>query len=134
MTDELADLVRRRAGDRCEYCLLPQDVHGWRFEIDHIIAEQHDGKTEESNLALCCPRCNRHKGPNVGGIDPATGRLVALYHPRQDTWNEHFAWDGPLIKPLTAVGRTTLLVLRMNDSIRVAARMLLIEEGRFPPS
>ena len=38
--------VRERAEGRCEYCLLPEDADLVRFEVDHVIAEQHGGKTE----------------------------------------------------------------------------------------
>jgi len=30
------DLVRRRAGDRCEYCRLPQHADEAKFHIEHI--------------------------------------------------------------------------------------------------
>jgi len=50
--------VRRRAGDRCEYCLIPQSPFRMRFPIDHIVARQHGGATVEANLALCCGRWN----------------------------------------------------------------------------
>lgn len=31
------DLVRRRAGKRCEYCRLPQKGHDERFSTDYIV-------------------------------------------------------------------------------------------------
>jgi hypothetical protein len=52
--EALAKLVRERAGDCCEYCRLPQIFSSTRFQIDHVIAEQHGGKTVFSNLALAC--------------------------------------------------------------------------------
>ncbi|MCC6538363.1 MAG: HNH endonuclease [Bryobacterales bacterium] len=64
------DLVRR-AAERCEYCRLPQFGLPLPFQIDQVIATQHDKETELSNLALACPHCNRHKGPNIAGRDPA---------------------------------------------------------------
>lgn len=66
----LQELVWRRASQRCEYCQMPQSSDPLPFEIDHIIAESHDGKTVASNLCICCFACNRHKGPNIAGIDP----------------------------------------------------------------
>lgn len=62
--------VRERAGERCEYCGLPQQAVGLRFHIEHVVARQHDGSDSPANLALACDRCNRHKGPNLSGIDP----------------------------------------------------------------
>jgi 5-methylcytosine-specific restriction endonuclease McrA len=70
MDEALANLVRLRAADCCEYCQLPQAYSSTRFHFDHIIAEQHGGRTIESNLALACFADNNHKGPNLAGIDP----------------------------------------------------------------
>ncbi len=44
----------------------------------HIVASQHLGATTVDNLALSCPFCNRHKGPNLVGIDPASGAYDAV--------------------------------------------------------
>jgi hypothetical protein len=57
--------VPRRAGDRCEYCHLPQAASDVPFEIDHIVARHHCGPTAASNLALSCAYCNAPKGPNL---------------------------------------------------------------------
>jgi hypothetical protein len=133
MTDDLARRVRRRARYRCEYCRLPQSAGRFRHQVDHIIADQHEGGDEPSNLALACAHCNRHKGPNLSGLEPVTRELTRLYNPRQDRWHEHFAWQGAVLIGLTAVGRTTIQVLAMNDREMVEARESLIAEGRFPP-
>ncbi len=35
-------LVRQRAGNRCEYCHLPQDATPFlTFHVEHVIAKQH---------------------------------------------------------------------------------------------
>src|SRR5271156_5210547 len=69
--DRVLDLEsRRRAVGRCEYCRLPESAFRMPFVLDHIIARQHGGRTESANLALCCGRCNLHKGPNIASIDP----------------------------------------------------------------
>jgi 5-methylcytosine-specific restriction endonuclease McrA len=77
------ELVRHRAGNRREYCGavegLPARI---RFHVEHIVARQHGGGDSLENLALACHLCNAHKGPNLSGIDPATGRVAPLYHPR----------------------------------------------------
>jgi hypothetical protein len=80
----LSALVRRRAGDACEYCQLPASLSALPFEIDHVIAQKHGGPTIESNLALSFFYCNSYKGPNIAGIDPRSGRLVRLFNPRRD--------------------------------------------------
>jgi hypothetical protein len=111
---------------------MPQEFIDARHEIDHVIAEKHAGPTSLENLALACFHCNNHKGPNIAGLDPATGQLTRLFHPRQDDWDEHFSWRGPLLVGLTPVGRTTVAVLAVNLRHRVTHRQALFEEGVFP--
>lgn len=96
------------------------------------MARQHGGRSTEDNLALACPWCNQHKGPNLTGIDPETGELTRLYHPRRDRWLDHFKWEGAVLVALTAVGRTTLYVLSMNDHVAVSLRRELMATGLFP--
>jgi hypothetical protein len=85
------------------------------------------------NLCLCCIHCNLKKGPDIASIDPATGILVALYHPRYHSWREHFtvAIDGA-IQGLTAEGRATVQLLDMNGEDRVRLRALLLRRNRYP--
>lgn len=130
----LESSVWQRANRRCEYCQLPADDHPGPFQIDHIIAEKHGGETAAENLALSCWHCNVHKGPNIAGLDPETRALTPLFHPRRDRWNEHFTWDGPRLTALSAIGRTTIAVLRINDPLSIALRESLLAEGRIRPS
>ena len=76
LSTELRQRVVKRANNCCEYCLLPESALLHKHEPDHIVPRQHGGETEEDNLALACLRCNRYKGPNLGSLDPQTGRLV----------------------------------------------------------
>ena len=135
MDESLAAAVRRRAGGWCEYCQLPDSLHPAAFEIEHVIPKQHGGETTLSNLAYACLRCNRHKGPNLAGLERVgtATTLVPLFHPRRHKWDRHFRWDGPLLLGRTPIGRVTIQVLDMNDSLRVALREELIAEGKFPP-
>lgn len=41
MDGAVRNLVRQRAGNRCEYCRLPQAAVDATFHVDHIIAQQH---------------------------------------------------------------------------------------------
>jgi hypothetical protein len=80
---------------------------------------------------LACFYCNSYKGDNVAGYDPLTDSISRLFHPRTDEWDQHFAWNGPLLEGQTEVGRTTIEVLRINDPGRVALRRVLIELGEL---
>jgi hypothetical protein len=133
MNEDLERLVRERARNFCEYCRLPQGDADLAFEIDHIIARKHGGKTVAGNLALSCFYCNSFKGANIAGIDPKTKRLSSLFHPRRHKWARHFRWEGPLLVGRTRIGRATISVLSMNHPKMIALREILIKEGGFPP-
>jgi len=133
MSTALEQLVRLRAHEVCEYCRLPQRFSRLLFSVDHVIARQHAGPTTKENLALASGFCNRHKGPNIAGIDLQTKQLTRLFHPRRDVWEEHFRWSGPLVIGLTDAARTTISVLAINHPVQTAIRMTLIDEGSFSP-
>ncbi|HKB01554.1 MAG TPA: HNH endonuclease signature motif containing protein [Gemmataceae bacterium] len=134
MNAHLAQAVRNRAANACEYCRMPQaGFPTIKFHVDHIVARQHGGKTVMGNLALACHNCNAFKGPNLAGIDSPTGRLTRLYNPRRHRWGRHFRWDGPRIVARTAVGRATVQVLNLNDAEVVLTRATLILEGLLVP-
>jgi hypothetical protein len=125
-------LVRERAGHRCEYCRLPQVlVSPLAFHVEHIVPKKHDGTDQVENLALACYFCNLHEGPNLTGIDPRSGRIVPLFHPRQQRWLRHFRWAGPILLGRTATGRATVRVLAINLPHRVRVRQRLLEAGLF---
>ncbi len=118
-----------RAGGRCEYCRFPMAVSRLPFHCDHITAEKHGGPTEDANLAWACFRCNMSKGPNIAGLDPVSGTVTRLFHPRQDAREEHFEWSGAWLRGKTAIGRATIAVLEINEADVVAVRESLLAEG-----
>ncbi len=122
MDDAVRQRVRRRAQDRCEYCLLHQDFASLTHHIEHIVARKHGGTDEAKNLALACHRCNLHKGSNLTGIDPKTGKLSELFHPRRRRWTAHFRFEGVHIIGTTPIGRATVQTLGMNDPRRLELR------------
>lgn len=116
-------LIRERAEHRCEYCCTRQSDEPFiTYQIEHIVAVQHGGGDEEDNLALACSHCNLHKGPNLSGIDPETGVVEPLFHPRRQRWVEHFTFQGPDIIGRTPSGRATARLLKMNAVARVDLR------------
>src|SRR5437763_1162423 len=112
----------------CEYCRMASWLYDQPFHIDHIISRKHRGPSHLDNLAFCCLDCNAFKGTDIAGIDHETGDLCRLFNPRTDLWAEHFEWSGPLLLGKTAMGRATVQVLNVNQSIRVRARIALIAE------
>lgn len=126
MDAALREVVRRRAGEACEYCLLSQRYSEIRHHVEHVVARQHGGSDDVGNLALACHRCNLSKGPNLTGVDPLTREVVRLFHPRQDRWAEHFVVRGIRIEGITALGRATVQVLAMNDARRLELRAELL--------
>jgi hypothetical protein len=127
------NLVRQRAGERCEYCRLPENAVHIPFHIEHIIAKQHGGGDDPANLCLACDRCNLYKGPNLSSIDPQTQATVTLFHPREHTWLDHFTIRGAEIVGLTPTGRATVRLLNMNAKHRLQLRLELLAQGQLQP-
>lgn len=116
--------VRRRAGDRCEYCRMAQSNEPFLpYHVEHIIAKQHGGGDELINLCFACYHCNYHKGTNLTAIDPETDAVVRLFNPRTDDWDKQFSF-GPTINGRTPIGRATVRLLCMNEISRIEQRCL----------
>jgi len=130
--ESLRRQVHERARGNCEYCLLNERYTVKQHEADHIRAEKHGGLTVSDNLCLSCFDCNHLKGSDLSSIDPLTDQIVALYHPRHDTWAEHFQFTAARIEGLTPTGRVTVKLLQMNSPDRLLRRALLIDLGRYP--
>jgi hypothetical protein len=113
---------------------MPEQYDRPTFEVEHIIAKQHDGLTTSANLAWACFACNKRKGPNLSGIDARSARIVPLFHPRRHKWSRHFRFRGAVLVGRTPTGRATVSVLGMNAPHRVRLRAELIDEGVFPDS
>jgi len=131
----LRQQVTERAHGRCEYCLTAQAIVV-EMEIDHVVPESAGGSTEADNLCLTCVGCNGFKLAFREGIDPETGEQAPLFNPRADQWMDHFRWseDGTHVLGLTAVGRATVVRLRMNRRRMVEARKLWVQAGWHPPT
>jgi HNH endonuclease len=125
------EAVQRRAKNRCEYCLLHQEDSALAHHIEHIIAKQHGGSDDQNNLALACHRCNLHKGSNLTGIDPVSLKVVSLFHPRHESWSEHFVFNDVSVIGLTPGGRASVQVLAMNDTRRLELRAELLKQSKY---
>ena len=130
MDAALRQFVRTRAGQRCEYCRLPQISAPYlSFHIEHIEAQQHVEDDSPENLALACPDCNRHKGPNLVTLDSLTREIVRLFHPRRDVWENHFQYSGAILEGRSPVGQATIRLLQINTVERVEMRAELLNCG-----
>jgi hypothetical protein len=119
----------------CAYCQTLQANSGQRMVPDHIIPESKGGKTAFENLCFACRMCNEFKGSRTAGIDPLTGQITPLFHPRRQNWFDHFGWEdsGSRIIGLTAVGRATVVALQMNHAVIVPTRQKWVSAGWHPP-
>jgi len=124
--------VARRAGNRCEYCLIHENDVGFRHQVDHVVSRKHGGSSDLDNLAYACVLCNRRKGSDIASINATTGEAISLFHPRRDLWTNHFRIAGGVIEPLTDAGIATVRLLRLNTTERVAERRLLETLGGYP--
>ena len=131
----LREQVKRRADFRCEYCQTSEWLNGVEGEIDHIIPRSEGGASYIENLCLACTSCNGYKQAKTVGVDPYSGKSVALFHPRQQRWEEHFVWsnDATHIIGLTSCGRATVEALRLNHPLAVSARAVWVRAGYHPP-
>jgi len=128
------DLVALRAGHRCEYCHAPEAVFNFPFEVEHIIPLVRDGADARAQLGACLPCLQCPQGVHIGRVDPVTHVVVRLYHPRQESWHDHFRVDTDtgVIEGQTAIGRATVARLEMNSPAQCAARQHWIRLGVFP--
>jgi len=133
-----AALRRRVAEDarhRCGYCQAQALVLGMPFEIEHIIPEALGGTSQEENLWLACPRCNRYKGQRTHAVDPESGESAPLFDPRRQEWERHFFWQtgAVYVVGLTPTGRATINALQMNNPFVVRSRRVWVAWGWHPP-
>ncbi len=126
--------VKQRAKDCCEYCGSQEEYSPDTFSVEHIIPLAKGGTNEVGNLANACQRCNNHKYVSIEAIEPLTGEIVSLYHPRQNRWSDHFAWDEDytFVVGLTPTGRATVAKLELNRKGVVNLRRLLRAWGLHP--
>jgi len=107
-----------------------------RLEIEHIIPVGRGGSSEESNLWLSCPLCNKAKSDRTSAVDPASGQEVSIFNPRTQQWNEHFSWsaDGLRIIGKSPTGRATVALLKLDsDSDAILVRSYWVQAGWHPP-
>jgi len=131
----LINKIRTKAKERCGYCQAPPHLLAVKLEIEHIIPLAHGGNSTEKKLWLSCPSCNLYKGSKIKAIDPQSNKQVSLYNPRNQKRSDHFKWskDGTEIVGVTPIGRATVIALRMNNELSVAARRFWVLLGEFPP-
>ena len=79
--------------------------------------------------------CNDYKGDRIEATDPLTGEVTRLFDPRHQRWSEHFTWTTPgdEIVGLTAMGRATVVALRLNRPFLAQARRIWVRIGEHPP-
>ena len=125
--------VEERAGGRCEYCRMHQALQGATFHVEHVRPRAEGGSDDLDNLAWACPGCNLKKSDRQTILDPDTGALIPLFHPRVHIWSEHFSWSSYILVGLTTVGRTLIAAFDLNSERRQLIRRAEEQFGLFPP-
>lgn len=135
MRRSIRNAVQARAANRCEYCVCPASHTTDVYSVEHIVPEWRGGSDDLANLAFSCSGCNTYKQVFTTGRDTVTQTDVSLFHPRQQVWGEHFAWDNTktVVVGQTPVGRATVDRLRMNRESVVNLRRLLVSARLHPP-
>lgn len=124
--------VRKRADERCEYCLKPDVVSTVPYHVDHIRSLKHGGGSEPENLAWACFDCNICKGSDIGSFDDMTEQFVPFFNPRIQRWEDHFEADHAHIKGRTAIDRVTAAIFQFNHQDQLATRQDLLIDGLWP--
>lgn len=126
--------IAQRANHRCEYCKAPEVVFNFPFEVEHIVPLSRQGSNDDANLALACRSCNLRKGNRVSGLSSRSNVEARFFHPREDSWDEHFQInvESGEVVGITPIGEVTVEYLEMNSSAQVAARQLWIRLNLFP--
>jgi 5-methylcytosine-specific restriction endonuclease McrA len=114
-----------RAQYRCEYCRIHEDDSFLGFQVDHVISIKHGGETKLENLAWSCFACNNNKGSDIATILFPDKRLVRLFNPREEVWEEHFEVISAVIHPTSEIGEATIKLLKMNEVDRIIERQAL---------
>ena len=128
-------VIFERAMGCCGYCLSQERFATQAFSKEYIVPRSKGGPEDTDNLALACQGCNNHKYTRTEAMDPLTGQMAPLYHPRRQNWVDHFVWreDGSLILGLKPTGRATVEAIRPNRSGVIAMRQILFLVGLHPP-
>ena len=136
ISKSLRQQVINEASYRCEYCRTSSRLTGMPLVMDHILPSSLGGNDERENLAACCYRCNEFKGAKITANDPVTNESVSLFNARLQRWLDHFQWanGGTHIIGITAIGRGTVLALRLNNEDVVQARAIWIGLSWHPPN
>jgi HNH endonuclease len=125
--------VARRARHRCEYCRAPEAVFNFPFEVEHILPPGLGGSVGIENCALACRSCNLFKSNAVEAFESIDGLRVRLFQPRLDSWEVHFrVLESGELEALTAIGRVTILQLRMNAAAQIEARRWWVRLAMYP--
>ncbi len=80
--------------------------------FDHIHPRSKGGETSFENVCLACRSCNEFKSDITEAQDPLTGKIVSLFNPRTQKWDDHFCWsaDSTRVEGKTAIGRVTYIL------------------------
>ncbi|MGL6075943.1 MAG: HNH endonuclease [Fimbriiglobus sp.] len=128
--------IREHFRNCCAYCRTAEELTATTFEFEHIMPSSQGGETVFENLCLACPMCNRFKSDLVSAHDDMSETEVALFHPHQDRWVDHFAWNNGCTQMigLTSSGRATISQLRMNRPQMIRVRRMWVEMSEHPPN
>ena len=116
--------------------ILPRSGVSFQFSVRGRARRSSFAASEidDSNLALACRACNLFKSNHLTGTPDDGEEGEALFHPRNQQWDEHFRvdLDTGVVSGLTRFGLATIARLRMNAATQVTARNLWIRLGLYP--
>jgi HNH endonuclease len=135
ITAQQKGFITQRARGCCEYCWSQIKFSPDPFSVEHIIPLSKGGTYDLENLALACQGCNNRKYNHTEAINPIDGQFVSLYHPRQQSWSDHFVWSDDFTEMIgiSPSGRATIVRFQLNREGVVNLRGVLRTKDFHPP-
>jgi hypothetical protein len=112
---------------------MHQALQGAAFHVEHVIPSSEGGSDELQNLAWACPSCNLKKSNCLSALDPECRQTIALFHPRTNRWEDHFAWQEYAVVGRTPTGRALVAAFDLNSPRRLLIRQVEEYFELFPP-
>ena len=120
----ITDSLKQTSHNKCAYCETRLGIESHYLEVDHFEhkADYPEKVATWSNLIPSCRRCNGTKGAHDVICEP-------IINPYTIDPKEHFTLKNYRLRPKTDLGRMTIGVLDLNDSVRaVTARYEIGEQ------
>lgn len=112
------------SADKCCYCECKVNEESKYMEVEHFFCKDlyPEKVVEWKNLLPSCKRCNINKGNHDVGLEP-------IIHPVINEPREHLTLKAYRFYAKSAIGKTTISVLDLNDIERLQQKRFEVGSG-----